>query len=153
MDNSLLAQILFANENAFRNINDANKCHMIAGVCRVAKENEHLINAIDKNRVELYANRIFNYLLNHIYNSNSTKGDVDTIDNEFSMNFADSISTMLNKQKLCYRNSFAEFILLDYIKILNHTLYIIVAIEADIIIRALLVRFSHIIISESLLRF
>jgi hypothetical protein len=122
MDNSLLAQIIFSNENAFRDINDANKCHMIAGVCKVAKENEHLINAIDKNRVELYANRIFNYLLNHIYNSNRTKGDADTIDNEFSMNFADSISTMLNKQKLCYRKSFAEFILLDYIKILNHNI-------------------------------
>ena len=151
MDNSLLAQIIFSNENAFRDINDAKKCHMLAGVCRAAKENEHIINTIDKNRVELYAIRIFNCLRKHVSDLNSAEGDVDAIANEFSAKFANSISTMLDKQKPCFRECFIEFILLDYIKILNHNIlcnsgYKSIYYDSRLISKYLLYNYKRIIV-------
>ena len=151
MDNSLLAQIIFSNENAFRDINDAKKCHMLAGVCRAAKENEHIINTIDKNRVELYAIRIFNCLRKHVSDLNSAEGDVDAIADEFSAKFADSISTMLDKQKPCFRECFIEFILLDYIKILNHNIlcnsgYKSIYYDSRLISKHLLYNYKRIIV-------
>jgi hypothetical protein len=140
MDNSLVAQILFANENAFRYINDAKKCHMLAGVCRAAAENEHIINAIDKNRAELYAIRIFNCLRKHV-----------AIADEFSEKFTDSISTMFNKQKQYFRECFIEFILLDYINILNHNIlcnsgYKSIYYDSRLISKILLYNYKQIIV-------
>ena len=151
MDNSLLAQIIFSNENAFRDINDAKKCHMLAGVCRAAKENEHIINTIDKNRVELYAIRIFNCLRKHVSDLNSAEGDADAIAEEFSTKFANSVSTMLIKQKPCFRECFIEFILLDYIKILNHNIicnsgYKSIYYDSRLISKHLLYNYKRIIV-------
>ncbi len=151
MDNSLLAQIIFSNENAFRDINDANKCHMLAGVCRAAKENDHIITVIDNSRVELYAIRIFNCLRKHVSNLNNAEGDADAIAADFSVKFADSISKMLNKQTPYFRECFIEFILLDYIKILNHNIicnsgYKSIYYDSRLISKHLLYNYKRIII-------
>jgi hypothetical protein len=151
MDNSLVAQILFANENAFRYINDAKKCHMLASVCRAAAENEHIIKTIDKNRVELYAIRIFNCLRKHVGSLHSAEVVSVAITDEFSAKFGDSISTMLNKQKPCFRECFIEFILLDYIKILNHNIlcnsgYKSIYYDSRLISKILLYNYKRIIV-------
>ena len=114
MDSTLVSQILFANEKAFECIDDANKCHMLASVCKAAKENEHIINLNDRNRAELYAIRVFNCLLKHVHDSNNANTD------EFSKKFIESVSTMINEQREYFRVYFTELIILDYVEIINH---------------------------------
>jgi len=114
MDSTLVSQILFANEKAFECIDDANKCHMLARVCKAAKENEHIINLNDRNRAELYAIRVFNCLLKHVNDSNNANT------HEFSEKFIESVSTMINEQREYFCVYFTELIILDYVEIINH---------------------------------
>jgi hypothetical protein len=53
MDSALVAQILFANEKAFEGIGDTKQCHKLCRVCKAAKENQHIIDVISRNRAEL----------------------------------------------------------------------------------------------------
>lgn len=114
MDSTLVSQIIFANEKAFECIDDAKKYHMLASVCKAAKENEHIINLNDRNRAELYAIRVFNCLLKNIPKTKNADTD------EFSEKFIESVSTMINEQRLYFREYFTELIILDYVEIINH---------------------------------
>ena len=60
MDSALVAQILF------EGISDTKQCHKLCSVCKAAKENQHIIDVISRNRAELYAVRIFNCLLKNL---------------------------------------------------------------------------------------
>ena len=70
MDSSLVMQILFANEKAFENVKEKNECMKIYNVCKLARENENIINTNNKNRAEIYSVRIFNCLKNITTRSN-----------------------------------------------------------------------------------
>lgn len=130
MDMLLVMQILFTNEKAFEDISDSKKCEVIASVCREAKENEHIQSVISKNRAEVYPVRIFNCLLKQVPKSKNCSVDMgmDGIDGmdpktkEFSRKLTESISNMLSKQTEQFRVYFTEFILLDYIEIINNNL-------------------------------
>jgi hypothetical protein len=112
MDNTLGAQIIFANEKAFDGISDAKKCLMLSSVCKAAKENQHIISVITKNRAELYAIRIFNYLLKKSKRISRKENHVEKI--------ISSVDIMFNRETYDFRSYFVEHILLDYIDILNH---------------------------------
>jgi len=114
MDNTLGAQIIFANEKAFDGISDAKKCLMLSRVCKAAKENQHIISVITKNRAELYAIRIFNYLLKKSKRISRKENHVEKI--------ISSVDIMFNSETYDFRSYFVEHILLDYIDILNHFL-------------------------------
>ena len=66
MDSSLVMQILFANEKAFENVKEKNECMKIYNICKLARENENIINTNNKNRAEIYSVRIFNCLKNKL---------------------------------------------------------------------------------------
>jgi len=114
MENTLGAQILFANDKAFEGISDANKCLMLSRVCKAAKENQHILSVITKNRAELYAIRIFNYLLKKSKRISCEENKVEKI--------ISSVDIMFNRETDDFRSYFVEHILLDYIDILNHFL-------------------------------
>jgi hypothetical protein len=112
MENTLGAQILFANDKAFEGISDAKKCQMLCSVCKAAKENQHILSVITKNRAELYAIRIFNYLLKKSKRISREENKVEKI--------ISSVDIMFNRETDDFRSYFVEHILLDYIDILNH---------------------------------
>jgi hypothetical protein len=114
MENTLGAQILFANEKAFEDICDAKKCQMLCRVCKAAKENQHILSVITKNRAELYAIRIFNYLLKKSKHTSREENQIEKI--------ISSVDIMFNRETYDFRSYFAEHILLDYIQILNNYL-------------------------------
>jgi hypothetical protein len=114
MENTLGAQILFANEKAFEGISDAKKCLMLSRVCKAAKENQHILSVITKNRAELYAIRIFNYLLKKSKHTSRGENKVEKI--------ISSVDIMFNHETYDFRRYFVEHILLDYVEILNHFL-------------------------------
>jgi hypothetical protein len=115
MDGALVAQIVFANEIAFKGINDSKKCQMIYKVCKAVKENQHISDVISKNRAELYAINIFNCLYQKSKNIQSVE-EKQSEDNtkEFGVKITKEIMIMLNKQSekfLCY---FVDYIISDY---------------------------------------
>jgi hypothetical protein len=115
MDCSLVAQILFANDKAFKGICNTNECQKICGVCKAAKENLH----IAENRAELYAIRIFNYLLKK---SESISREEKDVIEDASRKMATSVNIMFNKETALFRSCFIEHILMDYVELLNHKL-------------------------------
>jgi hypothetical protein len=117
MDCALVAQIIFANEKAFEGIRDTKECHKLCRVCKAAKENQHIIDVISKNRAELYAVRIFNCLLKK---SKSISREDKEIIEDASRKMARSVDIMFNKETVLFRGCFAEHILLDYIELLNN---------------------------------
>lgn len=119
MDNSLIAQILFANEKAFSDITTQNY-KSIFNTCKAARENEHIINMNNKNRAEIYSVRIFNYLKNNIPKDKSA--DTLTLSSVFSIKFTQYVLDMFNKQSDNFQLYFIEFILLDYIELLNNSI-------------------------------
>lgn len=119
MDNSLIAQILFANEKAFSDITTQNY-KIIFNTCKAARENEHIINMNNKNRAEIYSVRIFNWLKNNIPKDKSA--DTLTLSSEFSIKFTQYVLDMFNKQSDNFQLYFIEFILLDYIELLNNSI-------------------------------
>lgn len=119
MDNSLIAQILFANEKAFSDITTQNY-KTIFNTCKAARENEHIINMNNKNRAEIYSVRIFNCLKNNIPKDKSA--DTLTLASEFSIKFTQYVLDMFNKQSDNFQLYFIEFILLDYIELLNNSI-------------------------------
>lgn len=119
MDNSLIAQILFANEKAFSDITTQNY-KIIFHTCKAARENEHIINMNNKNRAEIYSVRIFNCLKNNIPKDKSA--DTLTLSSEFSIKFTQYVLDMFNKQSDNFQLYFIEFILLDYIELLNNSI-------------------------------
>ena len=119
MDGSLVAQILFANEKAFKGIGDTKECQKLCRVCKAAKENQHIINVISKNRAELYAVRIFNCLLKK---SKSISREDKEVIKDASGKMASVVDIMFNKETALFRSCFIEHILLDYVELLNHKL-------------------------------
>lgn len=120
MDNSLIMQILFANENAFKDIKDAKECQMLSNICKLSRENEYIVDTNNKNRAENYSIRIFNYLLKNIPKDKSAA--TLTLSCEFSKKFTQYVLDMFNKQTENFRRYFIEFVLLDYIEILNNSI-------------------------------
>jgi hypothetical protein len=117
MDSALVAQILFANEKAFEGIGDTKQCHKLCRVCKAAKENQHIIDVISRNRAELYAVRIFNCLLKK---SKSISREEKEVIEYASGKMARSVDIMFNKETVLFRSCFVENILLDYVELLNH---------------------------------
>jgi hypothetical protein len=117
MDSALVAQILFANEKAFEGICDTKQCHKLCRVCKAAKENQHIIDVISRNRAELYAVRIFNCLLKK---SKSISREEKEVIKYASGKMARSVDIMFNKETVLFRSCFVENILLDYVELLNH---------------------------------
>ena len=117
MDGSLVAQILFANEKAFEGIGDTKECRKLYSVCKAAKENQHILDVISKNRAELYAVRIFNCLLKK--SKSISREDKEVIE-DASRKMARSVDIMFNKETALFRSCFIEHILLDYVELLNH---------------------------------
>lgn len=119
MDSALVAQIVFANEKAFEGIRDIKECQKLYCVCKAAKENQHILDVISKNRAELYAIRIFNCLFKKSKSiSSKKKEDIE----DDSRKMARAVDIMFNKETENFRNCFAEHILLDYVELLNHKL-------------------------------
>jgi hypothetical protein len=85
---------------------------MLCSVCKAAKENQHILSVITKNRAELYAIRIFNYLLKKSKRISREENKVEKI--------ISSVDIMFNRETDDFRSYFVEHILLDYIDILNH---------------------------------
>jgi hypothetical protein len=119
MDGSLVAQILFANEKAFKGIGDTKECQKLCRVCKAAKENQHILDGISKNRAELYAVRIFNCLLKK---SKSISREYKEVIKDASGKMASAVDIMFNKETALFRGCFIEHILLDYVELLNHKL-------------------------------
>jgi hypothetical protein len=117
MDSALVAQILFANEKAFEGICDTKECQKLCHVCKAAKENQHILDVISKNRAELYSIRIFNCLLKK---SKSISCEEKEAIRDASRKMASSVDIMFNKETALFRSCFAEHILLDYVELLNH---------------------------------
>ena len=120
MDSSLVIQILFANEKAFENVKEKIECIKIYNICKLARENDNIINTNNKNRAEIYSVRIFNCLKNNIPTDKSI--DTLTLSCEFSKKFTQYVLDMFNKQSDKFQLYFIEFILLDYIEILNNSI-------------------------------
>jgi hypothetical protein len=117
MDSALVAQILFANEKAFEGIGDTKECQKLCRVCKAAKENQHILDGISRNRAELYAVRIFNCLLKK---SKSISREEKEVIKDASRKMVNAIDIMFNKETLLFRSCFTEHILLDYVELLNH---------------------------------
>lgn len=119
MDTALVAQIVFANEKSFEGIQDTKECQKLYRVCKAAKENQHILDVISKNRAELYAIRIFNCLFKK---SKSISCEEKEVIAEASKKMASSVDIMFSKETDLFRNCFVEHILLDYVELLNHKL-------------------------------
>lgn len=119
MDGALVAQILFANEKAFEGIDDTKECHKLCRICKAAKENQHILDGISKNRAELYAVRIFNCLLKK---SKSISREDKEVIKDAGGKLASAVDIMFNKETALFRSCFIEYILLDYVELLNHKL-------------------------------
>ena len=119
MDSALVAQILFANDKAFKGIGDTKECQKICGVCKAAKENQHILDGISRNRAELYAVRIFNCLLKK---SKSISCEEKEVIKDATGKMATSVNIMFNKETVLFRSCFIEHILMDYVELLNHKL-------------------------------
>ena len=119
MDSSLVMQILFANEKAFENVKEKNECMKIYNICKLARENENIINTNNKNRAEIYSVRIFNCLKNNIPKDKSA--DALSLSCKFSKKFTQYVLDMFNKQSDKFQLYFIEFILLDYLKCILKT--------------------------------
>ena len=117
MDSALVAQILFANDKAFKGIGDTKECQKICGVCKAAKENQHILDGISRNRAELYAVRIFNCLLKK---SKSISREEKEVIKDASRKMVNAVDIMFNKETVLFRSCFTEHILLDYVELLNH---------------------------------
>ncbi len=117
MDSALVAQILFANEKAFEGIGDTKECQKLCRVCKAAKENQHILDGISRNRAELYAVRIFNCLLKK---SKSISREEKEVIKDASRKMVNAVDIMFNKETLLFRSCFTEHILLDYVELLNH---------------------------------
>lgn len=74
----------------------------------------------NKNRAEIYSVRIFNCLKNNIPKDKSA--DTLTLSSEFSIKFTQYVLDMFNKQSDNFQLYFIEFILLDYIELLNNSI-------------------------------
>ena len=117
MDSALVAQILFANEKAFEGIGDTKECQKLCRVCKAAKENQHILDGISRNRAELYAVRIFNCLLKK---SKSISREEKEVIKDASRKIVNAVDIMFNKETVLFRSCFTEHILLDYVELLNH---------------------------------
>ena len=117
MDSALVAQILFANEKAFEGIGDTKECQKLCRVCKAAKENQHILDGISRNRAELYAVRIFNCLLKK---SKSISREEKEVIKDASRKMVRAVDIMFNKETVLFRSCFTEHILLDYVELLNH---------------------------------
>ena len=117
MDSALVAQILFANEKAFEGIGDTKECQKLCRVCKAAKENQHILDGISRNRAELYAVRIFNCLLKK---SKSISREEKEVIKDSSRKMVNAVDIMFNKETVLFRSCFTEHILLDYVELLNH---------------------------------
>ena len=117
MDSALVAQILFANEKAFEGIGDTKECQKLCRVCKAAKENQHILDGISRNRAELYAVRIFNCLLKK---SKSISREEKEVIKDASRKMVNAVDIMFNKETVFFRSCFTEHILLDYVELLNH---------------------------------
>ena len=117
MDSALVAQILFANEKAFEGIGDTKECQKLCRVCKAAKENQHILDGISRNRAELYAVRIFNCLLKK---SKSISCEEKELIKDASRKMVRAVDIMFNKETVLFRSCFTEHILLDYVELLNH---------------------------------
>ena len=117
MDSALVAQILFANEKAFEGIGDTKECQKLCRVCKAAKENQHILDVISRNRAELYAVRIFNCLLKK---SKSISREEKEVIKDASRKMVNAVDIMFNKETVLFRSCFTEHILLDYVELLNH---------------------------------
>ena len=117
MDSALVAQILFANEKAFEGIGDTKECQKLCRVCKAAKENQHILDGISRNRAELYAVRIFNCLLKK---SKSISCEEKEVIKDASRKMVNAADIMFNKETVLFRSCFTEHILLDYVELLNH---------------------------------
>lgn len=113
-------QILFANEKAFENFKEKNECINIYNTCKLARDNQNIIDANNKNRAKIYSVRIFNCLKNKIPEDKSEA--TLTLSCEFSKKFTQYVLDMFNKQSDKFKLYFIEFILLDYIEILNNSI-------------------------------
>jgi hypothetical protein len=119
MDCSLLAQILFANDKAFKGICNTKECQKLCRVCKAAKENQHILDGISRNRAELYAVRVFNCLLKK---SKSISCEEKEVIKDATGKMATSVDIMFNKETALFRSCFTEHILMDYVELLNHKL-------------------------------
>ena len=119
MDSALVAQILFANDKAFKGICNTKECQKICGVCKAAKENQHILDGISRNRAELYAVRVFNCLLKK---SKSISCEEKEVIKDATGKMATSVDIMFNKETALFRSCFTEHILMDYVELLNHKL-------------------------------
>lgn len=128
MDGALVAQILFANEKAFEGISNAKECQKLSHVCKVAMENQHILDGISKNRAELYAVRIFNCLFKK--SKSISRKDKEVI-KDASGKLASSVDIMFNKETALFRSCFIERILLDYVELLNHKLRFVNGFEIN----------------------
>ena len=117
MDSALVAQILFANEKAFEGIGDTKECQKLCRVCKAAKENQHILDGISRNRAELYTVRIFNCLLKK---SKSISCEEKELIKDASRKMVRAVDIMFNKETVLFRSCFTEHILLDYVELLNH---------------------------------
>ena len=117
MDSALVAQILFANEKAFEGIGDTKECQKLCRVCKAAKENQHILDGISRNRAELYAVRIFNCLLKK---SKSISREEKELIKDATGKMVRAVDIMFNKETVLFRSCFTEHILLDYVELLNH---------------------------------
>ena len=117
MDSALVAQILFANEKAFEGIGATKECQKLCRVCKAAKENQHILDGISRNRAELYAVRIFNCLLKK---SKSISREEKEVIKDASRKMVNAVDIMFNKETVLFRSCFTEHILLDYVELLNH---------------------------------
>jgi hypothetical protein len=117
MDSALVAQILFANEKAFEGIGDTKECQKLCRVCKAAKENQHILDGISRNRAELYAVRIFNCLLKK---SKSISREEKEVIKNASRKMVNAVDIMFNKETVLFCSCFTEHILLDYVELLNH---------------------------------
>jgi len=117
MDSALVAQILFANEKAFEGIGDSKECQKLCRVCKAAKEHQHSLDGISRNRAELYTVRIFNCLLKK---SKSISCEEKELIKDASRKMVRAVDIMFNKETVLFRSCFTEHILLDYVELLNH---------------------------------
>lgn len=108
MDYSLVSQIIFANESAFYGIRNIEECMAIRRVCKAANENQNIIDAISKNRANLYAKRIRRGLLLNISQKNEIAKETS------------SVAEICAKESETFRSYLAEYVLLDYIDIIGH---------------------------------
>ena len=119
MDSALVAQILFANDKAFKGICNTNEYQKLCRVCKAAKENQHILDGISRNRAELYAVRIFNCLLKK---SKSISCEEKEVIKDATGKMATSVNIMFNKETVLFRSCFIEHILMDYVELLNNKL-------------------------------